>query len=114
MVYLCNRGRENLRAMKSTDFSITTDSSGNRYVYMCDFLTKNHRGDISDEISQQGRMYEIRGNARCPVMSFEKYSSLLNQECPAFWQKPNQNFRPNDTSSWYCNAPVGKTRYMTK
>jgi len=40
MVYLCNRGRENLRDMMKTDFRILTDSAGNRYVTMSDKLTK--------------------------------------------------------------------------
>ena len=103
MVYLCNRGQENLREMKTVDFSIMTDSAGNRYVKMRDFLTKNHRGNSTEEQSQQGRMYEIIGNSKCPVMSFEKYIALLNKECPAFWQKPNPRSKENKT--WYFSWP---------
>ena len=107
MVQLCNRGRENLREMSRHDFVIATDSTGLRYVRMKDKKTKNHRGDIGDENSQQGRMYGTPGYPRCPVSSFEKYVSKLHQDCTAFWQKPDTCFTESSTK-WYCNAPVGK------
>jgi len=108
MVYLCNRGRENLREMNRTDFGIATDSSGSRYVFMShDKLTKNHRGDIADENSQQGRMYEVPGATNCPVMSFEKYIAKLNPDVDAFWQKPKA--KPADSDNcWYYQIALGK------
>ena len=113
MVYLCNRGRENLREMKPSDFKIATDSSGKRYVFMLDKLTKNHRGEVSDEHSQQGRMYEQPGSSRCPVLSFEKYISKLNPDCiDTFWQKPKTN--SEDEHCWYENIPLGKNTLGNK
>jgi len=113
MVHLCNRGQENLREMKPSDFTTVSDTSGSRYVRMRDFLTKNHRGDAAEGPSQQGRMYENPGYTQCPVMAYEKYVSLLNRDCTAFWQKPNPRFDSNQTY-WYCNAPLGQNTPTNK
>lgn len=34
MLYFCNRGRENLRELKISDFSKGTDDEGIRYIYV--------------------------------------------------------------------------------
>lgn len=101
MVHLCNRGRENLREMKRDDFQISCDSAAHRYISINDKQTKNHHGDNTAEMSQQGRMYETPGSNRCPVASFEKYIAHLNKSCTAFWQKPNQKFDQNSTKNLY-------------
>ena len=93
--------------MKPSDFKIATDSSGKRYVFMLDKITKNHRGEVSDEQSQQGRMCEQPGSPRCPVLSFEKYLSKLNPDCvDTFWQKPKPVAK--DQECWYEKSPLGK------
>ncbi|CAB4011896.1 Hypothetical predicted protein [Paramuricea clavata] len=70
MYYLCRRGQENLRAMTTETFDISTDSSGKRYIHhKKDELDKNHR-DTSTGAVTQGRMYELPGNPACPVTSF--------------------------------------------
>ena len=99
--------------MKKSDFRITEDSSGERYVTMRDFLTKNHRGDVVNDISQQGRMYQCVGSDRCPVMSFEKYISKLNSSCEWFWQQPNRQFA-SSSSVWYINVPLGVNTLQNK
>jgi hypothetical protein len=59
MLFFCNRGRENLRELKKTDFSFH-GSGDNKYIALRDHSTKNHRGDIKDDNeSQGGRLYVI-------------------------------------------------------
>jgi hypothetical protein len=44
MLFFCNRGRENLRNMKPSDYEIRTDSEGRRYVgSRISRLSKKHR-----------------------------------------------------------------------
>ena len=64
---------------------------------MRDFLTKNHCGERTDESPR---------NPKCPVMSSEKYTALLNKECLAFCQKLNLGFNAHPTLRWYCNVPI--------
>jgi hypothetical protein len=108
MMHLCNRGRENLRDMKCSDFKVCIDSNNNRYVVMNDMLTKNHRGDGRDGNSQEGRMYATPGNLLCPVTSFEKYMQKLNRDVDCFWQKPNNHFDLKKNTVWYVKVPLGK------
>ena len=63
LFYFCNRGRENLRELQKTDFTIDTDSSGREYVSVrIQRQTKNHRGDdVHDADPNQGRMYDRPG-----------------------------------------------------
>ena len=105
MIHLCNRGRENLRDMKRSDFNICNDSNNNRHVVMNDMLTKNHRGDSRDGNSQEGRMYAIPDYELCPVYSFEKYIDKLNTDVDYFWQQPND---PKKNTAWYYKIPLGK------
>lgn len=88
LFYLCRRGRENLKDHKKTTFSTLSDSTGRRYVCQSvGELDKNHRADArSYETIGDSRMYELRGNPRCPVASFEKYLSKLHPQCDSLWQ----------------------------
>jgi len=43
MIFFCNRGRENLREIKKSDFIF--DENG-QFIEMRDMITKNHKGDI--------------------------------------------------------------------
>ena len=46
-LYLCRRGRENLRTMTKDTFKLKTDDSGRKYVFQDkDELDKNHRTDL--------------------------------------------------------------------
>lgn len=58
MVHFGRRGRENLRQLKRSDFAISTDATGDRYVYLTDERTKNHQ---DDDGGAEGRMYEVKG-----------------------------------------------------
>ena len=75
MTFFCNRGRENVRFLKPSDFTVATDEDGLRYVTKRDNLTKNRRENDDEAVG--GRMYEIKDlnnvNEKCPVQTFEKY-----------------------------------------
>ena len=64
LYFFCNRGRENLREVKTDDFKVCVDSTGKKYVEVCTKKqTKNHRGDdVTDVDKKEGRMYEKTGN----------------------------------------------------
>lgn len=60
-LYLCRRGRENLRSMTKNTFNVAKDDVGRMYVYQCvDELDKNHRADAAGNVTE-GRMYELPG-----------------------------------------------------
>ena len=104
MVYFANRGRENLRSMKVSDFDVEVDEQNLRYLVHCDTMTKSRRENEDEECS--GYMYEIPGSSRCPVSSFLAFKEVVNpgQEC--MWQRPKPK-APVDGSPWYMNAPLG-------
>jgi integrase len=89
MLYFCNRGRENLRELKISDFAKGNDDGGRRFIYLArDHATKNHRND--EKQSQGGRMYELRDNPLCPYTSFVSYIDKLHQDFDVLWQRPNK------------------------
>lgn len=61
--FLCRRGRENLRPMKKSTFSIAVDADdGRKYIYQAiDEAHKNHSQNDTSE-SNQGRIYEVLDN----------------------------------------------------
>ena len=107
MLYFCNRGRENLREMLVSDFTVKTDENGVRYVEMQDKLTKNHRGKQDDDNATKARMYEVAKSPLCPVASYVKYASKLSTDCNSFWQRPKEKHEADD-DVWYYNSPLGK------
>jgi hypothetical protein len=95
MLYLCNRGRENLKELKKEDFHFHGEGE-QRYVTLRDHSTKNHRGDENDSTeSQGGRMYVVPRSSMCPVQSLEKYMSVLNPECDFVLAKTKINGNKN-------------------
>ncbi|XP_078334019.1 uncharacterized protein LOC111099814 isoform X2 [Crassostrea virginica] len=108
MLYFCNRGRENLRDLKISDFSTGTGDEGRRFIYMCrDHATKNHRDD--DNQSQGGRMYELKDQKLCPYKSFVSYIDKLNQDLDILWQRPN-----NKIEMKFDKVAVGKNTLAQK
>ena len=64
-LFLCRRGRENLRNLTKSSFVVKRDANGTEYIEkVLDELTKNHRGD--DKCEEGGLVYAT-GNANCPV-----------------------------------------------
>ena len=107
MVYICRRGRENLRQLTKGHFAINADSEGRRYVYQAvDEMTKKIREDNMSTRVDAGRMYETKTEG-CPVASFEKYLSVLNPNCDALFQTPLPSVKPDDRV-WFKKSPVGE------
>ncbi|CAC5420453.1 KCTD1_15 [Mytilus coruscus] len=109
MIYFCNRGRENLRELKKSDFKFYGHGPF-KYVQLRDHSTKNHKGDSAyDTESQGGRLFVTPSNPLCPVKSLEKYMSHLHIELDCFWQRPRQSdkLKPGD-NIWYEKIPVGR------
>ena len=105
MLFFCRRGRENLRELQKDSYSFGEGSSGRRYVFKRkDELTKNRRED--SEAQEGGLMFELRGNPKCPVQSFEKYLSKLNPDCHYLFQRPKKEPK---NSIWYDKQCIGKT-----
>ena len=56
-MHFCRRGRQNLRQLKKSDFSVMTDGNGRKYVQKTtDELTKNRREN--DDVLDGGIMLE--------------------------------------------------------
>ncbi|XP_069460819.1 uncharacterized protein [Ambystoma mexicanum] len=106
MLHLCSRGREKLREFNKDEFQIAIDSGGHKYVS----ARRNRLSQDCRELMQHDRgprMYEMKGNPKCPVLSFEKYIMKLHPGHSAFWQRPKLT-TPSNSSPWYSNTPVGK------
>ena len=111
MLFICRRGRENLRELKKDHFVIETSSSGRQYVKQAvDELTKKAREDNMESRADNGRMYET-GDENCPVASFKKYVAKLNPECDSFFQAPKLS--APSSGPWYKRCPVGKNSLGT-
>ena len=110
LLYLCRRGRENLRDMNKETFAVTKDSQGREYVYQArSEEDKNHDSEkiTFDSTRGEGRMYEV-GSDMCPVKSFKKYVSLLQPDKNELWQTPKRSFLEDD-SCWYTKTPLGES-----
>ena len=108
MLYICRRGRENLRELKKDHFVVATDSDGRQYVTQAvDELTKKTREDNQSSRTDAGRMYETSTD-QCPVRSFIKYKSKLHPECETLFQTPKSAIPSDVDSPWYKKMPVGK------
>ncbi|XP_072179847.1 uncharacterized protein [Diadema setosum] len=112
LMYFCNRGRENIRSMKPSDFSVQTDENGRRYLRKRDCLTKNRR-ENEDE-SSMGLMFEVPTSEKCPLKSYLTYVSKLNDNCPFLWQKPKSKVPEQEGEPWYCSCPIGVNTIANK
>ena len=106
MLYFCNRGRENLRELKKSDFILHENQ---QFIELKDRLTKNHQGGMHDGASQGGRIYKTTlGVGICPYSSFLKYLDKLNPQCESFFQKPKAAYSLDNPGIWYNNMVIGK------
>ena len=107
MLYFCRRGRQNLRQLKKTDFSVMTDGKGNKYVRkITDELTKNRREN--DDGLDGGITLETSG-PHCPVTSFELYIKHLNPLNEYLFQRPKtKGIFACSQDVWYDNMVVGE------
>ena len=108
MLFICRRGRENLRKLNKDHFGVAKDSNGRKFVYQCkDEMSKRIRGDNMKSRVDAGRMYAT-GGPGCPVASFEKYVSKLNPNHTALFQAPLRCAPSDEYKPWYKNALVGE------
>ncbi|RUS81123.1 hypothetical protein EGW08_011109 [Elysia chlorotica] len=120
-LYICNKGKDYLRSMKKTDFDVTTDIHGRRYVWLKDAsaapiareeeyplkLKLKRAAEDSHPAYQIGeRMYERPGDPRCPLASFLKYVTHLHPMMDAFWQRPKRSVSHSDIV-WYDHTALG-------
>ena len=62
MMFMCNRGRENLRNMTKEDFVVDTDAGGRRFVVnVKKRLSKYHQRGVNVLDAGGGRMYKKTG-----------------------------------------------------
>ncbi|XP_029463188.1 uncharacterized protein LOC115094356 [Rhinatrema bivittatum] len=108
MLHLCNRGSDKLRDFHKEEFQIAIDSLGHKYVAKSSqLLLRSPSGEKAANEGIGPRMYELKGNTKCPVMSFEKYLLKLHPGHSAFWQRPKPS-APPEPGAWYNGVPVGK------
>ena len=99
MLYVCRRGRENLRQLKKTDFALKVNKDG-EYVE----LTKNRRENCEAE---EGGFILATGTDHCPVKSFKLYMSFLNPACDSFFQHPKASVSDDYSGPWYDAQGLG-------
>ncbi|XP_033117006.1 uncharacterized protein LOC117116960 [Anneissia japonica] len=110
MMYFGNRGREDLRLMKPSNFIFHESDDGRQYVELCDTKTKNNKGNNSR--SQVSQMFEKPGHARCPVKTLKKYLSKLNPERgDVLFQRPKTKYL-QQSPTWY-DGVLGKSTLGT-
>lgn len=116
-LYFGRRGRENQRQLTKSSLKLSkTPNSGLEYYELNReapggvFSTKNHQGglDGSDDPSD-GKMFESKGLAHCPVAAVKVYLSHLNPKCEALFLKPlsGAKFNPSSDVIWYSSVPLG-------
>ena len=103
MLYLCRRGRENLRLLEKDSFKLKEFPDGRKYIINTkDEMTKNLR--VNDDYVEGGYIVET-GGENCPVMSFLLYLSKLNPRSSAFFQRPKGNIPTS--GPWFDNMVLG-------
>ncbi|CAH3013806.1 unnamed protein product, partial [Porites evermanni] len=74
------------------------------------FSTKNHQGSLNGtDDPSDGKMFEGKGLAICPVVVVKAYLFHLNPKCEALFQKPSTGpkFKPSSYVIWYSTLPLG-------
>ncbi|XP_071505875.1 uncharacterized protein [Diadema antillarum] len=108
MMHFCYRGRDCVRLMKPSDFSVHTDENGCRYLTKRDStLTKYRRENVDESSTGTGLMFEVPTSEKCPLKSYLTYVSKLNDNCPFLWQKPKSKVPALEDVPWYDNCPIG-------
>ena len=99
ILYLCRRGRQNLRQLKKDDFVIKLNAQGQKYVVKSGDATSVNDGE-------EGGVMIASNSPLCPVYSFEKYLSHLNPINNFLFQRPRENCAA-DGLVWYDNVVIG-------
>lgn len=104
-LHFAKRGREILRDLPPDAFVIKRDPNGRRYAVQKYTGKRRSREDPL----KLGRMYDMPGDANCPVISLELYISKLPPEPPAFYLHPLK-LTPEQLREqpvWYKREPMG-------
>ena len=106
MVYICRRGRENLRDLKKGHFTVGKDLNGHKFVAQAvDELTqKKTREDNPASRKDAGRMYAT-GKEDCPVKSIKKYLEKLTPKCESLFQ--TAKCHASESGPWDKSTPCG-------
>ncbi|XP_078000697.1 uncharacterized protein LOC144453313 isoform X2 [Glandiceps talaboti] len=108
MLHFGRRGREGIRSLTKSSFTVEYDDVGQSYVkYTFNEKVNNHSSEADDNYTCHARMYATNTDC-CPVSSFQKYIRLLNPANLALFQRPKSPFNPDETT-WYANAPLGES-----
>lgn len=114
MLYICRRGRENLRDLTPGHFAVSSDATGRQFLYQAKDEMRKNRRDDDDCRSDGGRIYAIEGSPLCPVKSYLKYVSKLNPACNFLFQRPKAKLSVTEADPvWYDSVPVGKCKLGT-
>ena len=114
--FLGKRGKEGLRQLKKTSFSLKVNSEGREYFELnYNEATKKSQGDDTKEMNDQPIILSQPESERCPVASFKLYLSK-HTAINDFFQQPDPFFKKT-TDQWYNKNPVGENtigQFMSK
>ncbi|XP_069765884.1 activating transcription factor 7-interacting protein 1-like isoform X2 [Narcine bancroftii] len=104
-LHFSKRGREILRDLPPDAFVINQDPNGRRYAMLKYTRKSRHHEDPL----KLGRMYDMPGDANCPVTSLELYISKLPPDPPAFYLHPLKLTleQLSEQPVWYKREPMG-------
>ena len=104
--FLCRRGGEGSKELRSDSFDIKRDSVGREYAMLkYNESSKNHPGGFKDTNDPQKKMYS-NGSLKCPVAALKKYLEKLSKDSKVFYQRPLCAALETD-EVWYTGLPVG-------
>lgn len=103
MTHFGRRGREGLRALKKSSFTVVTDSDGRGYLAMVfNESDKTHHDIDSREKNKATRMNETGTENFRLTKIFIKVEFRLSH----FFQRPLTKFI-SESKTWYAKEPVG-------
>ncbi|XP_062574710.1 uncharacterized protein LOC134236557 [Saccostrea cucullata] len=83
-------------------------STGEEYLEYAERATKTRTGITSDTRNFAPKMFEDRGNPRCPVLAYKEFANRR----PEAMKKPESPFyigiSRNPEKAWFINQPMGK------
>jgi hypothetical protein len=97
--HFAKRAMENSHDMEKDDLMVQEDSYGRKFVKLSDKITKNHRGNSSQE--SYGGIMLATDDDKCPVELIKTYMRHLCKTNKFLWQRPKLAFSINDSS--YCD-----------
>ncbi|KAJ8298558.1 hypothetical protein KUTeg_023901 [Tegillarca granosa] len=102
------RTREEHADLRPGDVELKSTATGDRYLEFTERATKTRNGVVGGARAFPPKMYENKGNPRCPVSMYLCYSekrpeSMIKEDDP-FYLGVNKKM----TQGWYIAQPMGK------